>query len=43
VIVDTDARTATLYRVAYPIEVTQAKMEAAGLPAALIERLALGR
>lgn len=43
VIVDTDARTATLYRVAYPIEATQAKMEAAGLPAALIERLALGR
>jgi diadenosine tetraphosphatase ApaH/serine/threonine PP2A family protein phosphatase len=43
VIVDTDARTATLYRVPYPVEATQAKMEAAGLPAPLIERLALGR
>jgi diadenosine tetraphosphatase ApaH/serine/threonine PP2A family protein phosphatase len=37
------AATATLHRVAYPIEETQRKMEAAGLPVPLIERLALGR
>jgi len=34
---------ATLVRVAYPLERTQEKMIAAGLPAALAERLAYGR
>jgi predicted phosphodiesterase len=43
VLVDTEAPAATLHRVAYPIHATQAKMEAAGLPAPLIERLVLGR
>jgi predicted phosphodiesterase len=43
VILDPPAGTVTLYRVSYPIEQTQRKMEAAGLPVALIERLALGR
>ncbi|MGH2374976.1 MAG: metallophosphoesterase family protein [bacterium] len=42
-IIDTADGTATLFRVAYPVEETQRKMEAAGLPAPLIERLALGR
>ncbi|MGQ0548405.1 MAG: metallophosphoesterase family protein [Armatimonadota bacterium] len=42
-IVDTVEGTATLFRVAYPVEETQRKMEAAGLPAPLIERLAHGR
>ncbi len=37
------AATATLFRVAYPFKETQRKMEAAGLPVPLIERLALGR
>ncbi len=43
VVFDTDGPSATLYRVAYPVEETQRKMEAAGLPVPLIERLALGR
>ncbi|MDR7523302.1 MAG: metallophosphoesterase family protein [Armatimonadota bacterium] len=42
-VLDTDAQTATLHRVPYPIGETQRKMEAAGLPASLIERLAWGR
>jgi len=42
-ILDTEGPTATLFRVPYPIEETQRKMEAAGLPVPLIERLALGR
>ncbi|MGH2403773.1 MAG: metallophosphoesterase family protein [bacterium] len=42
-VVDTADATATLYRVAYPVETTQRKMEAVGLPAPLIDRLALGR
>jgi hypothetical protein len=33
---------ATLFRVPYPVAETQRKMEAAGLPVPLIERLALG-
>jgi diadenosine tetraphosphatase ApaH/serine/threonine PP2A family protein phosphatase len=43
VVADTEARTVTLFRVPYPIEETQRKMDAAGLPVPLIERLALGR
>jgi predicted phosphodiesterase len=35
--------TATLHRIPYPIDQTQRKMEAAGLPVPLIERLASGR
>jgi len=42
-IIDTTELVATLYRVSYPIEETQRKMEAAGLPGPLIERLAFGR
>jgi predicted phosphodiesterase len=42
-IMDTTELVATLYRVPYPIEETQRKMEAAGLPGPLIERLAFGR
>jgi diadenosine tetraphosphatase ApaH/serine/threonine PP2A family protein phosphatase len=40
---DSAARTVTLHRVSYPVDETQRKMEAAGLPVPLIERLALGR
>jgi predicted phosphodiesterase len=43
VTLDTDRRTATLSRVPYPIEETQRKMESAGMPVPLIERLAVGR
>jgi predicted phosphodiesterase len=42
-LLDTGDQTATLFRVPYAIEDTQRKMEAAGLPVPLIERLALGR
>lgn len=42
-VLDTERRTATLFRVPYAIEETQRKMDAAGLPVPLIERLALGR
>jgi predicted phosphodiesterase len=42
VIVDTEMPSATLFRVPYPVAETQRKMEAAGLPVPLIERLALG-
>lgn len=42
-VVDTDARTLTLHRVAYPIERAQARIVAAGLPEVLAKRLALGR
>ena len=41
-ILDTDAATWLPRRVAYPIEVTQAHMRAAGLPERLINRLAFG-
>lgn len=41
-LVDTAAAQVTLYRVPYPIETTQRKMEAAGLPLPLIQRLAVG-
>lgn len=40
---DGDDRTLTFYRLEYDIERTQASMEAAGLPASLIKRLAYGR
>jgi diadenosine tetraphosphatase ApaH/serine/threonine PP2A family protein phosphatase len=40
---DADARTITLHRVEYDIAATQQKMHAAGLPASLAERLALGQ
>lgn len=40
---DTGAQTATLFRLAYPLERTQEKMAAAGLPPMLAERLAYGR
>ncbi|MBM3470830.1 MAG: metallophosphoesterase family protein [Armatimonadetes bacterium] len=42
-VLDTQGPTATLFRVPYPIEETQRKMDAAGLPVPLIERLSLGR
>lgn len=42
-VLDTAGATATLFRVPYPVEQTQAKMDAAGLPVPLIERLAVGR
>ncbi len=41
-ILDTDALTWLPRRVAYPIEITQAHMRAAGLPERLINRLAFG-
>jgi diadenosine tetraphosphatase ApaH/serine/threonine PP2A family protein phosphatase len=42
-LVDADARTMTLERVAYSVAFTQAKMAACGLPRLLGERLSLGR
>jgi diadenosine tetraphosphatase ApaH/serine/threonine PP2A family protein phosphatase len=42
-LLDTGRQEATLYRVAYPVGDVQRKMEAAGLPLPLIERLAVGR
>jgi predicted phosphodiesterase len=42
-ILDTDARELRLRRVVYPIESAQRKVLAAGLPASLANRLALGR
>ena len=41
-VVDTDRRTATWRRVAYPIARTQEKMRRAGLPPELIDRLSVG-
>ncbi|MDR7483333.1 MAG: metallophosphoesterase family protein [Armatimonadota bacterium] len=43
VLLDTGRQEVTLFRVAYPVADVQRKMEAAGLPSPLIERLALGR
>jgi len=40
---DEEAAVATLVRLPYPVEKTQEKMVAAGLPAILVERLAYGR
>lgn len=42
-VMDMEGPTVTLFRVPYPIEDTQRKMDAAGLPVPLIERLAVGR
>jgi predicted phosphodiesterase len=42
-LLDLDARRASFRRVAYDVELTQAEMREAGLPKALIERLALGQ
>ncbi len=42
-IADTTARRVDLYRLNYPIEVTQAKVTKAGLPDVLAQRLAVGR
>ena len=42
-VVDTDTRTATIYRIDYPIEQAQARIVAEGLPDVLAQRLALGR
>lgn len=41
-LLDSDANTLTLYRVAYDINATQEAMDAAGLPPRLINRLAFG-
>ena len=42
-ILDADERELRLYRVSYPVEEAQRKIIAAGLPASLANRLALGR
>jgi diadenosine tetraphosphatase ApaH/serine/threonine PP2A family protein phosphatase len=42
-ILDTSTRTVTLMRVAYDIQMAQSKILAAGLPASLANRLAVGR
>ena len=42
-LLDLDARRASFRRVAYDVELTQSEMREAGLPEALIERLALGQ
>ena len=42
-IVDVETRHMEMHRVEYPIQVTQEKMTAAGLPEPLVRRLALGR
>lgn len=42
-IVDTTARTMTIYRVEYPIQKAQARILEEGLPEVLAQRLALGR
>jgi diadenosine tetraphosphatase ApaH/serine/threonine PP2A family protein phosphatase len=41
-VIDTDERTISWRRVAYPVDVTQRRMRDAGLPARLIERLRHG-
>jgi len=42
-ILDTEAQTIEFRRVTYPVEITQERMRARGLPQRLIERLELGR
>lgn len=42
-LLDTDAMTWAFHRVVYPIEVTQKRMRARGLPRRLIDRLEIGR
>ena len=41
-LLDTEARTASFYRIAYDVKKTQADMRAKGLPEGLAERLAHG-
>ena len=41
-ILDTEAQTFEFYRVSYPVEITQARMRARGLPPRLIDRLEVG-
>jgi diadenosine tetraphosphatase ApaH/serine/threonine PP2A family protein phosphatase len=42
-LVDTDRRTATIYRIEYPIQEAQVRIRQEGLPDVLAQRLALGR
>ncbi len=42
-ILDTDAGTLEFHRVPYPVEITQERMRARGLPSRLIDRLEIGR
>ena len=42
-LVDTDRRTATLYRIGYPVQEAQVRIRQEGLPDVLAQRLALGR
>ena len=42
-VLDDEAREVRLFRVPYPVEKAQQKIIAAGLPASLANRLALGR
>jgi len=42
-VLDPDAKRLSFHRVAYPVEQTQARMRAVGLPSFLIDRLARGR
>jgi diadenosine tetraphosphatase ApaH/serine/threonine PP2A family protein phosphatase len=42
-VLDDEAREVRMYRVRYPVERAQQKIIAAGLPANLANRLALGR
>jgi diadenosine tetraphosphatase ApaH/serine/threonine PP2A family protein phosphatase len=42
-VLDDEARDVTLFRVPYPVDQAQEKILAAGLPASLANRLALGR
>lgn len=42
-VLDSDEMTWTFHRVAYPIELTQERMRASGLPGRLINRLEIGR
>ena len=42
-ILDTDAETLEFHRVPYPVEITQERMRARGLPSRLIDRLEIGR
>jgi diadenosine tetraphosphatase ApaH/serine/threonine PP2A family protein phosphatase len=41
-LLDTEAQTFTFHRISYPIEITQARMRARGLPQRLIDRLEVG-
>jgi diadenosine tetraphosphatase ApaH/serine/threonine PP2A family protein phosphatase len=41
-VLDSDTQTVAIHRVAYPVELTQQRMEHAGLPGNLILRLSFG-